>query len=319
MAQARRCALLLGGEACQPRGLEAASRLQAIGYEVFADTFVGRLARGAGTFAPKRVPYAAESALEALHGIDLIVLCGTTEPVAFFAYPNRPSSLVPEGCRTMVLASRSERAVVALELLADALNAPARGPTQALRRPDMPSGPVTPKSIGASVARHLPEGALVCNDGVTSGAAVMAGTAEAAPHEVFDLTGGAIGIGLPLAIGVAIGAPGRKVLSLNGDGASMYNIQSLWTMARENLDVTAVIFANYAYRILDIEMERTGSGRAGPSARRLLDLGDPKIDFVSLAKGFGVASASCSSAEDFEKVFAHAMHQTGPMLIEARI
>ena len=133
------------------------------------------------------------------------------------------------------------------------------------------------------------------------------------------LTGGAIGIGLPLAIGAAVAAPDRKVLSLNGDGSAMYTIQALWTMARENLDITVVVFANYTYRILNIEMQRTGAGDAGPSARKLLELGDPNIDFVAVARGLGLPAVSCSTAEAFETAFASAMVQRGPMFIEAKI
>jgi len=79
------------------------------------------------------------------------------------------------------------------------------------------------------------------------------------------------------------------------------------------------VFANYTYRILNIEMMRTGAGEAGPSAKKLLDLGDPNIDFVAVAKGLGLPAVSCSTAEDFEKAMAGAMTQKGPMFIEARI
>jgi acetolactate synthase-1/2/3 large subunit len=154
---------------------------------------------------------------------------------------------------------------------------------------------------------------------VTSGAGVAAAAATARPHDVLALTGGAIGIGLPLAIGAAVAAPDRKVLSLNGDGSAMYTIQALWTMARENLDITVVVFANYTYRILNIEMMRTGAGQAGPQAAKLLELGDPAIDWVSLAKGLGVPAVRCTTAEEFDKAFAAAMANRGPMFIEAVI
>jgi acetolactate synthase-1/2/3 large subunit len=136
---------------------------------------------------------------------------------------------------------------------------------------------------------------------------------------VLALTGGAIGAGLPLAVGAAVACPDRKVVSLNGDGAAMYTVQALWTIARENLAVCAVVFANNTYRILNIEMTRTGAGQAGPQAARLLDLGDPAIDWVSLAKGLGVPAVRCETAEDFETAFAAAMASRGPMFIEAVI
>jgi acetolactate synthase-1/2/3 large subunit len=287
---------------------------------VFSDTFVSRQPRGAGAFAPKRMQYFGEMALAELEGVDLMVYAGTTMPVAFFAYPNRPSVLVPEGCETLTLVERSEDAVAGLAALADALGAPKQGPTQPLELPDAaPTGPLSPQMAGVSIARHLPEGAIVCDDAVTSGGGVAVPAMTSRPHEVLALTGGAIGIGLPLAIGAAVAAPDRKVLSLNGDGAAMYTVQALWTMARENLDITVVVFANHTYRILNIEMMRTGAGEAGPSARKLLELGDPNVDWVPLAKGLGLPAVSCSTAEAFETAFAGAMAQRGPMFIEAKI
>jgi acetolactate synthase-1/2/3 large subunit len=317
---AKKPVVLIGGQACLAEGLAQAARLQAAEVTVYSDTFIARTSRGAGAFAPKRMPYFGEMALAELEGVDLMVFAGTTTPVAFFAYPDRPSVLLPEGCETLTLAARAEDAIAGLAALADALGAPRQGPVQPLKLPDAAAaGKLNAYSAGAAIARHMPEGAIVCDDSVTSGAGVAAAAATARPHEVLALTGGAIGAGLPLAVGAAVAAPDRKVLSLNGDGAAMYTIQSLWTMARENLDVTVVVFANYTYRILNVEMQRTGAGEAGPSAKKLLDLGDPRTDFVSLAQGLGVPAVRCDTAEAFEAAFAAAMAQTGPMFIEAVI
>ena len=317
---AKKPVVLIGGQACLAAGVTQAARLQAAGVTVYSDTFIARTPRGAGAFAPKRMPYFGEMALAELAGVDLMIYAGAAMPVAFFAYPDRPSVLVPEGCKTLTLVERTEDAVAGLAALADALATPREGPTQPLKLPDAaPTGALNAYTVGASIARHMPEGAIVCDDSVTSGAGVAAAAATARPHEVLALTGGAIGIGLPLAIGAAVAAPDRKVLSLNGDGAAMYTIQALWTMARENLDIAVVVFANYTYRILNIEMQRTGAGDAGPSARTLLELGDPKIDFVALARGMGLPAVRCTTAEQFEKAFAGAMAQRGPMFIEAVI
>jgi acetolactate synthase-1/2/3 large subunit len=310
--------ILIGGQACRAEGLAQAARLQAAGVTVYCDTFVSRQPRGAGAFQPKKMQYFGEMALADLQGVDLMVLAGTARPVAFFAYPNRPSVLVPEGCATLTLAERTEDAVAGLAALADALGAPAQGPSQPLALPEAaPSGKQTAYTVGASIARHMPEGSIVCDDAVTSGAGVAAGGMTARPHEVLALTGGAIGAGLPLAVGAAVAAPDRKVISLNGDGAAMYTVQALWTLARENLDVTVVVFANNSYRILNIEMTRTGAGEAGPQAAKLLGLGDPPIDWVPLAKGLGLPAVRCTTADEFEKAFAGAMAQRGPMFIEA--
>lgn len=317
---AKKPVLLLGGQACRAEAMVQAARLSAHGVRVLADTFVARQPRGAGHFQPDRMQYFGEAALADLAGTDLMLLVGTTQPVAFFAYPERPSLLVPEGCDLMTLAGRHEDAVAGLRALADALSAPASGPAQPLKRPEAaPTGPMTPQAAGVSIARHLPEGAIICDDSVTSGGGVASQTGTAAPHEVLALTGGAIGQAIPLSIGAAVACPDRKVLSLNGDGAAMYTVQGLWTIARENLDVTVVVFANHAYRILGIELGRTGAGAAGPSAAKLLDLGDPKIDWVSMAKAMGLPAVRCETAESFETAFAGAMRQTGPMFIEAAI
>lgn len=317
---AKKPVVLIGGQACRAEGLKEAARLQAAGITVYADTFVARQPRGAGAFAPRRMQYFGEAALAELEGVDLMVYAGTSQPVAFFAYPDRPSVLVPEGAKTLSLADRAEDAVAGLAALADALGAPNEGPVQPLRLPDAaPVGQLSPQLCGLSVARHLPEGAIVCDDAVTSGGGIAVPSMTARPHEVLALTGGAIGAGLPLAVGAAVAAPDRKVVSLNGDGAAMYTVQSLWTIARENLDVCAVVFANNSYRILNIEMMRTGSGQAGPQAAKLLELGDPAIDWVSLAKGLGLPAVRCATAEEFESAFAAAMASKGPMFIEAVI
>ena len=312
--------ILLGGQACRAEALPHAARLAAAGIRVLADTFVPRQPRGAGAFAPGRMPYFGEVALTELEGVDLMVFAGTAMPVAFFAYPNRPSVLVPEGCATLTLSERAEDSIAGLAALADALGAPAQGPVQQLKLPEAAAtGQLTAQAAGIAIARHMPEGTIVCDDSVTSGGGVAVPAMTARPHEVLALTGGAIGIGLPLAVGAAVAAPERKVLSLNGDGAAMYTVQALWSLARENLDVTVVVFANHAYRILNIELMRTGAGKAGPSAAKLLELGDPAIDWVSLAKGLGLPAVRCATAEEFDKAFAGAMAQRGPMFIEAAI
>jgi acetolactate synthase-1/2/3 large subunit len=317
---AKRPVVLLGGQACRAEGLAVAARLETAGVTVYSDTFVPRQARGGGVFMPRKMQYFGEMAMAELAGVDLMVFVGTAMPVAFFAYPDRPSVLVPDGCAMLTLAERGEDAVAGLSGLADLLGAGKQGPTQAFAIPDAaPTGGLNAYYAGAAIARHMPEGAILCDDAVTSGTGVAGSTATARPHEVLALTGGAIGIGLPIAIGAAVAAPDRKVISLNGDGAAMYTVQALWTMARENLDVTVVVFANHTYRILNVEMTRTGAGQAGPSAAKLLDLGDPKIDWVSVAKGLGLPAIRCETAEAFDKAFEAAMAERGPTFIEAAI
>jgi acetolactate synthase-1/2/3 large subunit len=311
--------LLIGGTTCSERGMRAAARLHAAGYRVMTDTFVARQSRGAGRFGPDRMAYFGEMALEDLTGADLMVLTETVEPVAFFAYPAMPSVLVPEGCATLTLAHREEDGVAALEQLADALGAPMSATPNELSLPAQPTGEINAYTVGASIARHMPEQTVISDDGVTSSMPVFLQTKAARPHDWLMLTGGAIGQGIPVAVGAAVACPDRKVVSLNGDGAAMYTMQGLWTMAREQLDVTVVVFANHSYRILGVELSRTGAGKPGAAAASLLDLGDPRIDWIALASGLGVPAVRCDTAEAFDAAFAGAMGQKGPTLIEVAL
>ncbi len=309
--------LLLGSCACSEAGLAAAGRLAAKGVRVLVDTFLTRQPRGAGRFAPDKMLYFGEMALGDLAGVDLMLLVGTKTPVAFFAYPAMPSVLVPEGCGVETLSALHEDSAAALEALADALGAPEAVAAQALHLPAAPKGDLNPYAIGDSIARWMPEQAVVCDDAVTAGLPIYMQTRGARPHDWLSLTGGAIGAALPMAVGAAVAAPGRTVLALSGDGAGAYTAQGLWTMAREGLDVVTVIFANHAYRILNIELQRTRAGNAGPNARRMLDLGDPRMDWVAMAQGFGVPAVRCAEAESFDAALARAIAADGPVLIEA--
>jgi acetolactate synthase I/II/III large subunit len=315
---ASKIVVLVGGVALQDAAvLVTMSRLKAAGVRVMCDTFVGRLSRGAGRFGPDRMAYFAEMAMEDLVGVDLMILAGTTEPCAFFAYPGKPSILVPDGCETMVLSARSEDTAEALAALADALDAPEAPPAPARVIPDAPSGKITPYTCAASLSRHMPEDAIISDDAVTAGLPHFMATQQAAPHDWLFLTGGAIGQGLPVAVGAAVAAPDRKVIALTGDGAGMYTLQALWTMARQRLPIVTVVFANRSYRILNIEMGRTGAGQPGPAAQAMLSLDNPTLDWVKLAQGQGVEAISCNTAEAFDLALTRAIASDGPVLIEA--
>jgi acetolactate synthase-1/2/3 large subunit len=317
---AKKPVLLLGSNALCEQGVAAAGRLALVGVRVLIDTFVRRHPRGAGRYGPDRMMYFGEMAIKDLEGVDLMVLASTKVPVAFFAYPDMPSVLAPQGCTPLTLATPEEDGGAALVALADLMSAPAQPVAALLDQPSAaPSGAISAYTVGDSLCRHMPDHAIISEDAVSSGLPVFLQTRSARPHDWLCLTGGAIGQGIPAAIGAAVACPDRKVLSLNGDGAAAYTLQGLWTMARENLDVTTIIFANRAYRILNIELARTRSGQAGPKARGLLDLGSPQMDWVQLARGFGVEAVRCDDAESFDKALAVAMREKGPRLIEAVI
>jgi acetolactate synthase I/II/III large subunit len=313
-----RTALLLGGSALRADGLQAASRVAVTtGAELLGETFPANLERGAGIPAVERLAYFAEMAQGQLDGVRHLVLVDTTSPVSFFAYPGKASDLVPESCTVHTLARGGEDATGALEALAEALGAPADGaaPAPAVR-PDRPTGALTSETLAAAVGAVLPEGAIVVDEGNTSGLFVSAATAGAPRHDWLTLTGGAIGIGLPMATGAAVAAPDRPVLCLQADGSAMYTPQALWTQAREGLNVTTVILANRSYAILNIELHRVGADAGGPQARRLLDLTDPDLNFCDLARGMGVPARRAETAEDLVATLEAGMSEPGPSLVE---
>ena len=314
---ARAPLVLAGGTACGERGVAALARLKAAGVRVMTDTFTSRQARGAGRFSPERMKYFGEMAVADLEGVDLMLLAETKRPVAFFAYPDKPSVLVPEGCEVRSLAEPHEDGTAALEALADALGAPARGPAEERAQPAAAEGRLAPRLIGDVLARRLPEGAIVSDEAITASQPILQQTPGAAPHDWLALLGGAIGQGIPLALGAAVACPGRKVVALVGDGSALYTLQALWTLAREGLDVTVVVLANHSYRILNIELQRTGAGDPGEAARRLLEIGEPRIDWVHLAQGMGVPAERTPDGPAFDAAFARAMAEPGPRLIEA--
>jgi acetolactate synthase-1/2/3 large subunit len=310
-------ALLIGGRATRGEALRDAARVAAAANaRLIHDTFPARLERGAGVPAAEPLPYLTEMASESLAGLDHLVVAGTQAPVAFFAYPGQPSLLADPATEIHVLATADEDAAGALQALAEELGAAPRLAERAV--PELPDGALDVPAIGATLAALLPEDAIVVDEAVTAAAPILQATARAAPHDWLTLTGGAIGQGLPVATGAAIAAPDRPVLSLEGDGSAMYTIQSLWTQAREQLDVTTVILANRTYAILEFELARVGA-QAGTAARDLLEIGRPDLDFVALAESMGVPGRRADDARAFTAALQEALAEPGPHLIEARI
>jgi acetolactate synthase-1/2/3 large subunit len=313
------CALLLGGTALRAPGLIAASKVaQSTGAKLLCETFPARLERGAGLPMPERLQYLAEMTLEQVKGLAHLIVVDSKAPVSFFAYPDKPSYLVPEGCELHLLASPAHDAVATLAHLAEAVSAAERAPLlQPAQRPELARGALAPEAVGRAVGALLPEHAIVSDEGNTAGIFCGWLTAGAAPHTWLSLTGGAIGQGMPVAIGAAVACPDRKVVCLEADGSAMYTLQALWTQAREQLDVTTVIFANRAYAILNMELGRVGATPPGPRALSMLDLSRPTIDFVALARGMGVNATRATTADEFNAQFGAAMAERGPHLIEA--
>jgi acetolactate synthase-1/2/3 large subunit len=308
-------AILIGGSALTPRGLDAAART---GAPIIMARNVAKFAAGAGRFQPPQVPYFPEAAMPLFAPVKNLILVECETPVSFFAYPGLPSYMTPEGCTITTLATRSEDGTAALEALADP-SAPTRHAARSVEHAIGGDTELTLDLIGATVAALLPEDAVVADEMISSSGRVLPYLAQAAPHDLIPITGGSIGQGLPAAVGAAIAAPDRKVVALEADGSAMYTLQSLWTMAREKLDVTVVIFNNRRYRILDIEMKRTGANGFGGVANDMIDIGRPDLDWVKLSEGCGVAASRATTGRLFEEQLRDALKQRGPRLIEALI
>jgi acetolactate synthase-1/2/3 large subunit len=316
-----RTGILLGGKALRERGVMAAARISAAtGTRLFAERSTPRLERGAGLPAVERLAYWPELASAQLDRLEHLILVDAKPPVSWFAYPGKDSSLVPPRCQIHELSPPTSDALKSLEDLVEALDAAgARPALQPASVPPRPNGPLTAAKVCQAVGATLPEGAILSDEAITSAAALPANTAGAPRHDWLTLTGGAIGQGLPVAVGAAIACPDRPVIALQADGSALYTIQSLWTMAREQLDVTVVIFSNRSYAILNAELTRIGVQEPGPTAQTQVDLGNPTVDFVELGTGLGITSRRIDMAEQLTRALDQAITEPGPHLIEAVI
>ena len=313
--------LLMTGSALTEHGLALAAQISGkTGCKVMGQTYNPRMARGRGRFSIDRIPYVIEQALPILQSFRHIILVETNDPVAFFAYPNKPSLLKPEGCEVHRMTSGGENSVAALEALASAVGAkPPDAKPQALVELTKPTGALTHGAIAQAVAMAIPENAIVVDESITTGRGFFPPTAAAVPHDWLQNMGGSIGFSTPVATGAAVACPDRKVICMVGDGSAMYTLQSLWTQARENLNVTTIVFANRIYQILRGEFDSVGAGEPGQRALDMLKIDRPAIDWVSLAKGMGVQGRAVTTADEFVKALAEAIPEKGPRLIEVQM
>ena len=313
-----KAALILNGPLLRTRPLDTCGRIAAAtGAELLAPTQVPRLERGAGRVFVDRIPYVIDAALTRLKHLERVVLVNARVPVAFFAYPGKPSLLLPAACEVFTLADPGEDGLDAIERLAEALGAASYEPVrEALAPPPPASGPVTLPGLAETIAALLPEHAIVVDESITSGRGLLKATKNSPPHDWLTNPGGAIGTGLPLAIGAAVACPDRKVICLESDGSGMYTVQGLWTMARERLDVVTVLFNNRSYEILKGEFSHVGAGEPGPTARNMLEIGRPDLDWVKLANAQGVEASRVRTLDDLASELRAAVAERGPRLIE---
>lgn len=310
--------LFLGGAALDENNLSLAAAICAkTGAQLMCPTFVGRLPRGAGRPVIKRLPYFPERAQQRLSKISHLVMVGATQPQAFFAYPGRPVRLPAEDCLLTVLAEPNQDIPSALKALAEQMDVRQHdAPSAKLERPALPAGDLSLEKVGAALGALLPENCIVSDESGTSGYFAYKQTTFAPPHDWLMLTGGSIGQAIPVSTGAAIACPDRKVICLQGDGGAMYTFQALWTQARENLDITTLIFSNRRYQILGDELKRLQFADNDRKIDSLFDLSRPDLNWVKLANGLGINAARAQNADDFNRLLTQSLAEPGPYLIE---
>lgn len=315
-----RTLLLLGQTGLRDAGLRAAGRIsKATGCQLMSETFPKRMERGPHLPALPRLPYFPEQAIEALSKFEHVVLAGCSEPASFFGYEDGPDTLIPDNVTLSTLAGPLDDAAHALELLAEALDAPADFDTPQLERPPRPSGEISATAIAQALVSTMPESSIVIDEGVTSAGAVYPISANGPAHSFLALTGGAIGFGMPAGVGAAIACPDRQVIVLEGDGSGLYTCQALWTQAREGLNVVNVVFNNSVYRILQVELLRAGITEPGPQALHLTELSKPAVQWTTLSESFGVPATRVESADELTAALENAFAEDGPHTVEVMI
>ena len=317
---AERPILLVGGRAARDAALRLAGSVAAsTGAELMVETFPAISTRGAGTPIVSRLSYLAEFAAMQLEGCDLLVTLDAQTPVSFFAYPGMDSKLVASGTNVVALAGPEHDATATLQAMVDLLGDTDPAPRNEAAPVADPTGALNGASFAQAIAATLTEGTVVVDESNTGGIHLASATAGVPAHDWLSLTGGAIGYGLPAAVGAAIGRPDSKILCLESDGSAMYTISALWTMAREQLDVTTVILSNRSYAILNLELARVGATVEGSAAASMLDLSSPELDFVALARGMGVPGVRVETAEELTTALRASLATPGPSLIEAML
>jgi acetolactate synthase-1/2/3 large subunit len=308
-------ALMITGAGLESDSLAAAHRIaSATGAKLLAPSFNRLIQRGRGRHPIALLPYPVDNAVAALAGIRHLILVGSQEPIAFFAYPDQPSLMRPNGSIVHMLARPGEDVAGALAALAVELAAPPVPPPSA-KHPEPAHGPVTSAAVAQTIAALIPENAVIVDESISFGFAFYPGTRDAAPHDWIQVTGGAIGSGLPIATGAAIAAPGRRIINFEGDGSALYTVQALWTQARERLDVTTVILSNRKYAILEFELAKVGAN-PGRTALDLFDLGNPALDWIRMAGAMGVEAARAETLEGLADLLRVSNRRAGPFLIE---
>jgi len=318
----KKTALILGNRALHAEGLAVAARIQGmIGCDLLAETFPARMERGGGLPIVGHIPYLPKYAQAMLADYEGVVLAGAKDPVTFFGYPGVPSRILSADQEETTIGTGGQDLVEALASLADSLKGKGTGPeapanSAQVKRPPIPEGALTSAAVCQTLAALQPEGAIIVDEGLTTSARYYSMTASLPPHTILRITGGAIGYGMPCALGAALACPDQPVINFQADGSALYTVQALWSQAREGLNITTLICSNRIYRTLVGELRRAGVEKPGKNAQTLVSLTDPPIDWVSVSQGFGVPAVSVTDVAALADALRRSLAEPGPSLIE---
>lgn len=317
-----KCLILLGGNALRPEAMGEAARIaKAFGVTVMAEQANARMSHGVTSFAPVRVPYSVDQAVQQLSSFNTVILIGARSPVAFFKFPEKPHRITPPECHIISIADASCNLADVVISLREELGLAPSAPyhIHEAPQPEVAQGALTGTSVVQTVAALIPENAIICDEAISFSHSLGLAARGAAPHDLLQLTGGAIGIGPSLSVGAAIACPDRRVINVQADGSAMYTVQALWTQAREALNITTIVLSNRQYACLYDELANMGRSRPGKNAQRMMDLEGPAPDWLALAKGFGVPAVRVETAEALAREISCSLTMMGPSLIEAVI
>ncbi|MGH1354408.1 MAG: acetolactate synthase large subunit [Thalassovita sp.] len=316
LTNGKKTVLLLSNRALREAPLEIAGRIaHKTGARLMTLSQIPRLQAGRGRVPIERIPYNVDLSIKALAGTEQIIQIGAREPVNFFAYPGKPNTPMPEGCTCHMVTRPDQNHLAALEAIAQAVGAKSNAPQPETPDHGILTGRPTPELLGAAIQQTLPENAIIVDESVSYGRALLSAFSTAAPHDYLHLNGGSIGLGIPMATGAATACPDRRVIALQADGSALYTLQGLWTQARESMNVTTIILSNSSYAILQGEMKAVGA-TMGNAADELFNLDRPAPDWLSLAKGFGIPATRADTIETLIEQINRANATSGPSLIE---
>jgi benzoylformate decarboxylase len=238
--------------------------------------------------------------------------------IAILGDPKATLPEITEAVAERMSAARKARAGDRLAALRRTIAAQ-RAELVATARAEAGKQPIRPLALLQAIGEALPSEAIIIDETISSGAGLRQFLKSDDPSSFYGMRGGGIGWGLPAAVGVKLAQPGRPVVALIGDGSALYTCQALWTAAHDRIAVVFVILNNSSYRILK---QRTNAlkGHAAQTDRYVgMDLEDPAIDFVGLARSLGVAASRARTIDEALARLRDGLASDGPVLIDVAI